>query len=390
MISHILIYIITVIISGAFFVFYRDILALILFLVFLIIPLLLLLFTIIMRVCTKISIHNKSVSVNVGESATLKLIISNHSPFPITKLTVYTSHRNGFCHDADKGELSFFAPPFSKRTFDINIESKRIGNAIINFSHAKVFDYFSVFSLPISLKKQCVIPVYPSPSSLNVFLRQSEHNLDKSSVYNKFKSGEDSSEVFEIRDYVEGDSLNRVHWKLSSKLDTLMIKDYSLPENKSVLLLADLFNSSQNNTVDSIIETVFLLSYAFVEQNTPHVIGWYDCNLSGMATIDINNIDDLYTCIGLMYDNPIMLEEPKLACLSAEWQVDKSNIVYVSTDITKEQSELLCASLEEFVVLSVIEISSSKDQRQVMTAENILTTTISPSNIVEGLNNTII
>ncbi len=39
------------------------------------------------------------------------------------------------------------------------------------------------------------------------------------------KAGFDPSETFSIRDYKEGDRMKSIHWKLSYKLDRIMVRD---------------------------------------------------------------------------------------------------------------------------------------------------------------------
>ncbi len=51
--------------------------------------------------------------------------------------------------------------------------------------------------------------------------------------------GDDYSEVLLLRDYVPGDSLKQIHWKLSSKLDRLIVREASMPVQRSLLICMD-------------------------------------------------------------------------------------------------------------------------------------------------------
>ena len=57
------------------------------------------------------------------------------------------------------------------------------------------------------------------------------------SEYSKVRPGDDPSEIFDLHIYREGDQVSRIHWKLSSKLDHLMVKEYSLPLSAGNLLV---------------------------------------------------------------------------------------------------------------------------------------------------------
>lgn len=51
--------------------------------------------------------------------------------------------------------------------------------------------------------------------------------------------GDDYSEVLLLRDYVPGDSLKQIHWKLSGKLDRLIVREASMPVQRSLLICMD-------------------------------------------------------------------------------------------------------------------------------------------------------
>lgn len=43
------------------------------------------------------------------------------------------------------------------------------------------------------------------------------------------RRGSDLTEPFRLREYAPGDSLRQIHWKLSSKLDRLVIREPGMP-----------------------------------------------------------------------------------------------------------------------------------------------------------------
>ena len=47
--------------------------------------------------------------------------------------------------------------------------------------------------------------------------------------YEKDRKGEDASEIYDVREYRAGDRMQKVHWKLSAREDTIYIKEFSYP-----------------------------------------------------------------------------------------------------------------------------------------------------------------
>jgi len=48
-------------------------------------------------------------------------------------------------------------------------------------------------------------------------------------VYDDFQSGNDKSEVFDVREFREGDRMQSIHWKLSAKSEELLVREDSQP-----------------------------------------------------------------------------------------------------------------------------------------------------------------
>ena len=53
------------------------------------------------------------------------------------------------------------------------------------------------------------------------------------------RKGSDPSEMFDIREYVPGDDVRAIHWKLSSKTDELILREASEPSHYDVAILPD-------------------------------------------------------------------------------------------------------------------------------------------------------
>lgn len=53
------------------------------------------------------------------------------------------------------------------------------------------------------------------------------------------RKGNDPSEMFDLREYVPGDDVRSIHWKLSGKTDTLILRQASDPSLYNIVLLMD-------------------------------------------------------------------------------------------------------------------------------------------------------
>ena len=104
----------------------------------------------------------------------------------------------------------------------------------------KAQDYLRLFSRGSEKKDQSeevmVLPMIHKITGAAII--STGRKFWKDSCFQKIRIGEDTSEVFDIREYRSGDTSHRIHWKLSAKTDDFMVKEYSLPMERTVLLFS--------------------------------------------------------------------------------------------------------------------------------------------------------
>ena len=376
------IYLAIAVVSAAFFVLYRDILSFVLMLAILAVPLLLLIIVIAMRLGLKVSCECEESAASSGQKARLSFKVSNLFIFPITQLTLYIRCQNSFFEKPDKLELNFFAMPLTKNVHDIEIDSEHTGNVEIYIPKAKVFDYFGIFSLPVNIKEKYTVTFLPKTAQLDVGVNQNIHSLSESNLFSKHKPGDDPSEVFAIRDYVPGDKPNHIHWKLSSKQDSLIVKDYSLPISKSVMLLPELCitSSADAGLIDTVFEVVTSISHCLIDGEIQHSIGWYNPRDNVYCAQEINGYDGLYATLRLIFDSAKYYYEPHLASMPEQYQINASNIVYVSPNISAQHIDALSFSRNQNALCTAINVVSRDND-----AGNISNDDISVLGVKEGM-----
>ena len=349
-------------------------LALILFFVLAVIPILLFLSVVIMRISVKFSVKCNSGVITKGEKGNFLVNIKNRSFFPITKIILFGTYSNSFFNKPDSGEICFWIPPFSSKNFDMEISSEHAGNIKIAFTKARVYDYFGVFSLPFKVKQEFVYSVVPPFQMVNVKLSPNMYTISESNVFSKHKAGDDPSEVFQIRDYVGGDKLNRIHWKLSSKHDNFIVKDYSLPISESALILVelccDMKSSSDLDLIDTVLESAFSLSNIFIDNGTAHTIGWYNTVSKSIFTYKIEGIDDLYSAIGMIYNNTSYYSEPYLAQLDADEQKNMSHVIYIAPNISDKHCGLITATMSETCIFELVNVIPEGSDSEVVSTDD--------------------
>lgn len=389
-----LIYLAIVIISGVFFILYRDLLSFILLLVILAIPLLLLIIAILMRLGVRINIETGHSVYSCGDKAKISIVIANYSILPISQIKVFANYKNSFFKHYDVGEFNFFAPPLSKNRYEIELDSRHTGKVDVIFKKARVMDYFGVFSIPVKIKKSVAASFLPQLHAIEPTLRKNNYTASEANLYSKYKPGDDPSEVFAIRDYLDGDKLSRIHWKLSSKQDKFMVKDYSLLINEAVLILPELMfgegKEADLDLIDAVLEIAFSLSHTLIERKTLHAIGYYNAEADKVCTQKINDLDDLYSAFGAIFNTSNYYSRPILAGMDSERQQTMSHVVYIAANISEDQCAKLSANASASLLYTVINVLDEDADGTEVSGDGLNIISVKKSRIYECLNDAVL
>ena len=181
----------------------------------------------------------------------------------------------------------------------MSVSGVHCGTVDFNIKRCKISDMLKIFTMKVKSKdkflsdKNCTVTILPDYIPLeNEIANYADMGLE-SDEYSKTQKGDDPSEIFDIRDYVEGDKLNRIHWKLSAKQDKTMVKDYSLPIANSIVLMIDLAKADgkadELTLFDSVVETAASVSEYLLENDIN-----FNVAISDQQNYEVMNILNKY------------------------------------------------------------------------------------------------
>ena len=88
------------------------------------------------------------------------------------------------------------------------------------------------------------------------------------------KRGNDFSDVQEVREYIPGDKLMSIHWKLSAKRDILMVKDRVSMSDHQLVIVPELFIDQPVNLAAILTMTYSVILELIQEQTTVRLLYW--------------------------------------------------------------------------------------------------------------------
>jgi uncharacterized protein (DUF58 family) len=346
-------YTVLLIASVFFYILYEHPFSFYLFAFLLVIPIVLFIMT--LRTAKKLKIRFESRQSVVSRTAKLpiKLRVSNESMLPCPNLLIELSYANRIDGKTNTVKINTPVYPHETQVLTLSVSGIHCGTVDFNIKKCKISDMLKIFTMKVKSKndllsdKNCTVTILPDYIPLeNEIANYADMGLE-SDEYSKTQKGDDPSEIFDIRDYVEGDKLNRIHWKLTAKQDKTMVKDYSLPIANSIVLMIDLSKADgkvdELTLFDSAVETAASVSEYLLENEVPHRAVFYDADRQMSIEQNISDDESHSTMVGMLLQ--ARLYDTKDAVLTdyigTSESVKCGHLIYVSTGYSPNATELM-------------------------------------------------
>ena len=181
------------------------------------------------------------------------------------------------------------------RELSFSIAAKHCGMISISVSQALAVDIFGLRAWKIDCTCQKNVLIMPQCFDVKLELESNARSTIDSDEYSMRQSGNDPSEIFEIREYLPGDPLKSIHWKLSVKADKLLVRELGLPIVKKVLVLMETSTESGDITpvyIDTLANALYSIAHQLVMSEILQTICWFEsgnykfCDITSTADLD--------------------------------------------------------------------------------------------------------
>lgn len=227
--------------------------------------------------------------VSRGSGAELRIHFKAGSLLPLSRVTVHIEVRNRFDGEIKQYKYSYAGVLTS--TGRVPLPTELCGMLDCRVTRLECRDMLGLFSLRrgCTARASCVIlpnPVRPDKCpDIDACL--------ETVVHLKPKYGGGYSEEHELREYRPGDTMNAIHWKLSSKTDDIIVREALEQVNDQVFLVL-----SRPGEGDRGLECLYWLSLLLCSKEIPHQI------VSG-SMYTVGNEDEIATAISAILSAPL-------------------------------------------------------------------------------------
>ena len=173
--------------------------------------------------------------------------------------------------------------------------TKWCGNYEFELARIRLYDFSRLFYVTKRVKKYTNVEVIPQIDEIPVRITDRVRNFfGDSDIYDDIRPGYDPSELFDVREFQNGDRLQSVHWKLSARTDELMVKENSLPKACAVAVVADLRGIKKGRQADAFMKLLVSLSFSLMDQKCPHYVAWYDTLINDIVRARVDDEEGFY------------------------------------------------------------------------------------------------
>lgn len=277
-----------------------------------------------------------------GLSVNYEIKVHNSFVFAVDELSVHVSCR--YKNLSAPQEKVHRLELQSLETFTIEDKYKILYSGVHEFyvSDITFYDPLRLFRFRLKCMDVYEVEVMPVLAMPDQYMLMSgTDEMSECFEFSDNKPGDDPAEIFDMRKYHGGDSLNRIHWKLSARKDELLVKEFSFPVSKDNCILLELKKCSDNDArkrLEGIYELAYaVMNLAVLKEKTIDILYYED----GLMKQTVSTIQDCEAMAALI--SGISTYEDKMAwdAYTTEFDLQYKKIFYITDEIDDNIMEYL-------------------------------------------------
>ena len=201
-------------------------------------PLVLLIYVLLAKNALSVSMLSDSVTTEKNTPYTYEFRIDNHSPLALPFIEAQVSIPQSNAVRCTERTVRLSMAPLSSYRMKNTVSFRFRGTYDIGVRCFYIYDFFRLFRVRVDVENLTTVYVLPRRMHLD---ETASHSIsDDTARTVRSPLVVDKLEVSDIRDYRNGDSLKSIHWKLSSKSETFIVKDYNTGTSNQTVICCDL------------------------------------------------------------------------------------------------------------------------------------------------------
>lgn len=240
--------------------------------------------------------------MNKNERGECYIEAKNHTIWPISKVKCTVEIHHLLTGEVKKQDVFFSLNSKMTERIYLQIDNQYCGTVKLCMKKATCYDLLSIFSTTIDLQVDTSICMLPETFEIDMLLLEEKNTQTSTAMIASNQAGANSQELISIKEYIPGDNVKQIHWKLSSKLGDLYVKELSNPVDEAIFVLLETNITTQVSpgVLDGLLESFVSVSNSLLKKNYSHYIGWYDSSLGTMRVEAVSSIEHLMSLMEIL------------------------------------------------------------------------------------------
>lgn len=234
-------------------------------------------------------------TVSMPEKPIVILTAKNPTLFPFLNCVLSFQFQNMYFPSGPKNTIALPLNARKTQTLRFPFAVTQPGMLLFSLEDVKLTDFLHLYTFHRNLNKGMQIPVLPqeTPSS---FAPAAVHTESEDSEFYD-PTGALSTDIREVREYIPGDRMQDIHWKLSARMDDLLVKQYERSLDDSLLFLPELYEEEIADT----LQTLYAVSMKLIRQKEVFRIAIFHTDVMEFNQIIIHDPEDLMQAFLALY-----------------------------------------------------------------------------------------
>ncbi|CDE44577.1 putative uncharacterized protein [Clostridium sp. CAG:411] len=235
-----------------------------------------------------------------GEKGTVWITIENKTILPVLQGVCYLTYQHELEERAESIKVPFSINARDREKIKVPFQCEHCGSVTFELKKVRVIDYFGIFAYTKKMNEKLVLAVLPKCEETEDWQETSEDVSQQDAVVDVSMDlyAGNSEEQRDIREYRPGDSLKWIHWKVSSKRQQLMTREFEEEQGeKDILLFSMLYEKGETTDFawyDKRIRAFAEVSMGKLLLNGPYEVIWFQPKEKQFYTVKVERQEQLY------------------------------------------------------------------------------------------------
>lgn len=254
-----------------------------------------------------------SIDVPIGiseenKNTLVKLMITNKSLVPISRMKAVVLVVDTLTKKKKKYVMKLPTVTKGEHCYESNVVFSSAGNYEIILKRLVIYDITGLLYSKKRFYKWQNVQVMPKFHDVPVQLTEmTRHFYGEADVYEDSRSGNDHSEILQMREYKAGDRIQNIHWKMSAKQDALIVKENAMPKSCAVVLFLNHQGKKKfRRNMMAFIEVATSISFSLMDVGCAHYVAWYSPADLDVVRVRVDNEASLFYFAQLVMKNKWM------------------------------------------------------------------------------------